>query len=152
MQVEFGELFGELHGVGERPLMSSDFPRGGPHEDSANFIDNQYFGDVVRISPHDSKFLCSPFPVELGDRLRVANSHDIEDTIKSSRDAFCTFIPNLKDFTPLTGHNRGTAVAKDALDEHVFLEEMKLLDEVARRHLDRVYYLVLVGVYYHQLV
>jgi hypothetical protein len=122
--MQFGVVLGELHGVGEGPLMDSDFAGGGAHEDGAHFVNYQQLSDVVRIGPHDSKLLRSSFSIELGDAFRVADCHDVEDAVEGSSDAFGILVPDFEKFGALAGHDAGASVAEHALEEHVLFEEV----------------------------
>ena len=119
----FCVLFGKLHGIGEGPLMYSNFAIGGAHEDGSYLIDNKYFGNIIRVGPHDSKLLCSSFPIKLGDRFWIGYGHDVKDAIECGGDAFVVFIPDLKYFAALAGHYHCAAVGEHALEKHIFLEE-----------------------------
>lgn len=146
------ELLLEFHGVSERPLMSPDFSSRCPHKDCSDFIDNKQFSDIVWVCPHDSELLRSSLPVKLGNWLRIADSHDIKDTIKYSSDAFASFVPNLKYFITIACHHGCATIPKDTLQEHILLQKVKFLDHVPRRHLHCVYNSIFVWVYQDQLV
>jgi len=67
MELNLSKILTELHGISKRPLMSSDFTKGSSHKDGSHFINNQKFGDIVRICPHNCKFLSASFSVEFRD-------------------------------------------------------------------------------------
>jgi hypothetical protein len=92
--------------------MSSNFAQRSSHEDSANLIYYQKFGDIVRICPHNCKLLGSSISIEFSNAIGVANSHNIKDAIKSRANTLTIFIPNLEQFLSITIHDHITSISK----------------------------------------
>ena len=130
MEMQLCEMLGELHGVGKRPLMCSYFASRCSHEDSSDFIDDKELSDVVGVGPHDCKLLRSSFSVELGDRLRIADSHDVEDGVIGSSQAFIALVPNFKYLVAFAGHNHGASIGEQTLNEHVLIKKVQFLHEI----------------------
>jgi hypothetical protein len=92
--------------------MSSNFAQRSSHEDCANLIYYQKFGDIVWISPHNCKLLGSSISIEFSDAIGIANSHNVKDTIKSRANTLTIFIPNFKQFLSITIHDHITSISK----------------------------------------
>jgi hypothetical protein len=121
VELDLREVFAELHGVGEGPLVGADFTEGGAHEDGADLVYYQQFGDVVGVGPHYCEFLSAPLPIELGDRLRVADCHNVEDAVIGCADAFVAFVPYLEYLGALVGHHHRAPVPEHPQHEEILL-------------------------------
>lgn len=103
--------------------MCSYLTQGSPHKYSSNLITNQKLGDVVRVSPHYSKLLCSPVTIKLSDAVRIANRHNIKDTIESRTDTLTILIPDFEKLLPFTVHDHTTSIGKNTLHEEILIQK-----------------------------
>ena len=96
MQLYLCEVLGEFHRVSERPLVRADLPERSSHKNRAYLVDDEKFGDVIRVGPHDCELLSASLAVELRDAIGVTDCRDVEHRVKGRAEALVVSIPHLK--------------------------------------------------------
>jgi len=131
MQLNFRKRLIKSHHVSKWPLICSNFTHGCSHKDRSQFVDNQYFSHIKRVSPQDTKLLRPPFPIKFSEVFSITDCHNIKNAVISGTYGFGLLFPYLKHLSPLRVHDHAGTIEILAENIHVTINKAHLLNVVS---------------------